>query len=279
MPSRFSAPLSASALAWVLAAAPIITCAQQTLPQSQESLATPAKYLAVGSVRTSEGSPIPGATVHVTETASQKAWISWTDESGKFQIPDLPAGIYHIETTEPGFVPSAIDVKIPVVPAGPILVVLRVATLAQIAASQSPAGAPPAAKNGAPSGAGDSNNSANGAPGGRNRNGGRNQVPAGVQNALREGLATGGFQQTELTGEGSGNQENENPGTSTAQQPTLTVSGGAGGASTSDAFLLQGTVGQGAAGAGPGGMFGDLGVGAPGGRGNFGGMPGQGPGQ
>jgi hypothetical protein len=278
MPSRFSAPLRVAALS-LLAAMPIIACAQQTQPQGQDAPTPPAKYLAIGSVHTAEGSPIPGATVHVTETTSQKAWVSWTDESGKFQIPDLAPGVYHIETTEPGFVASAIDVKIPVVPSGPILVVLRVATLAEITVSQSPAGAPPAtAKQGATSAAGQANTS-NGAPAARNRNGGRNQIPAGVQNALREGLATGGFQQTQLTGEGAGNQDNENPGTSTAQQPTLTVGGAAGGASTSDAFLLQGTVGQGSAAGGPSGMFGDLGVGNPGGRGGIPGMPGQTPGQ
>ena len=277
MPSRSSAALKASALASLLAAIPIVTCAQETQPQAQQAPNPPASYVAVGTVSTSEGTAIPGATVHVTDTNTQKAWISWTDESGKFQIPDLPAGIYRFETTEPGFVVASIDVKIPVVPAGPILVVLRVATLAELTASQSPTGAPPAAKHGAAPGAGQAN-ADNTAPGARNRNGGRNQIPAGVQNAIREGLATGGFQQTELTGEGTGSQENENPGTSTAQQPTLTVSGGAGGASTSDAFLLQGTVGQGAAAGGPGGMFGDLGVGSQGGRGDFGGIPGQAPG-
>ena len=119
MPSRFSAPLRAATLS-LLAAMPIIACAQQSQPQGQEAPALPGKYLAIGSVHTAEGSPIPGATVHVTETTSQKAWVSWTDEAGKFQIPDLAADVYHIETTEPGFVASAIDVKIPVVPSGPI---------------------------------------------------------------------------------------------------------------------------------------------------------------
>src|SRR3984885_14231737 len=209
MPSRLSAPLHITALAGLLAAIPIITFAQQTQPQASQgqNAPAPAKYLAIGSVHTTEGSPIPGATVHVTETTSQKAWVSWTDESGKFQIPDLAAGVYHIETTEPGFLASSINVKIPVVPNGPILVVLRVATLAEIAAAQSPNGAPAGTKQGGPPTGTGQANASNGAPArNHNGNGGRNQIPTGVQNALSQGLATGGFPQTQLTGEGTGNQ-------------------------------------------------------------------------
>ncbi len=250
---------------------PLGSAARQTQAPAQSEPTPPAAtFAAAGEVHTAEGTAVPGTTVRITNMQTQKAWISWTDESGRFQFPNLPRGVYHIEASELGFVTSSLDLEIPVVPNAPIPMVLRVATLAEIAASQNSGGAPAVAeKASAPENANAANANASNS---RNPNARRNQIPAGVQNAIREGLATGGFQGTQLTGEGAGSQENEDPGAATAQQPTLTVSGGAGGASTSDAFLLQGTVGQGATSAGPGGMFGDLGVGGPGG-------PGGGPGQ
>ncbi|MGD0957688.1 MAG: TonB-dependent receptor [Candidatus Acidiferrales bacterium] len=225
---------------------------------------------ATGFVRTADGSPIPGATLRLTNTDTKQLWVSWTDESGKFEFPALPPGHYTFEASQIGFVQSSIEVQLSSPPPEPppIQLVLRVATLAQLTVpTESPAtarrrtGAPPnggqnAAANGPPGSAG--------GPGGRGQSGGGRgqQVPPGVLNAARQG-----FQQTDLTGEGANGQTDESLGqTGPGAQENLGPSGGAG--SSSDSFLLQGTVGQGLsfnAGGGPGGFGGPGGPGGPGG--------------
>ncbi len=40
-----------------------------------------------GVVRTAGGSVLPGSTLRVIQTSTGKAWVSWTDENGKFDIP------------------------------------------------------------------------------------------------------------------------------------------------------------------------------------------------
>ena len=155
-----------------------------------------------GAVKTVEGTPVPGATVKLSDSASGKSWQSWTDESGNFIFPQIPDGLYKIETSQIGFTPSSIEMKVPVVPAEPIPVELRVATLAELAPK--PEAAAPANDNrphrnngntqankkadvGAPAG----NSTANGAGGRRGQGGG--QVPAGVANALNAGIASTDF--------------------------------------------------------------------------------------
>ncbi|MGC2737144.1 MAG: hypothetical protein WA274_04565, partial [Candidatus Acidiferrales bacterium] len=86
----------------------------------------------------------------------------------------------------------------------------------------------------------------------------------------------GGFQQTDLTGEGT-----PQPGEATTPQnnnnagPQLSAALTTGGTASADSFLLQGTVGQGSAFSGPAGLAG-LNVGAPdGSEGPGGGSRGQ----
>ena len=250
-----------------------------------------------GIIRNPEANPIPSAIVRITNTETKKSWVSWTDESGKFEFPALPPGRYHVEASQLGFVPSSLDVELPVVPRGPIPMVLQVATLAQLTAptpnpatpKQGPgnaagAGNPPSANSNAPAATA---GNADGKP--RNGksaggNGGRQPLPPGVSNALSQGMATtagrGGFQQTDLTGEGT-----PQPGEATTPQnnnnagPQLSAALTTGGAASADSFLLQGTVGQGSAFSGPAGLAG-LNVGAPdGSEGPGGGSRGQrGPG-
>src|ERR1700677_730055 len=88
-----------------------------------------------GVVRTSEGTPVPGATVRLVSTDTNKVWLSWTDESGKFEFPQIATGHYRIETSQLGFVQTSLVVEIPAVPPGPIPIVLRVATLAELSAT------------------------------------------------------------------------------------------------------------------------------------------------
>jgi hypothetical protein len=264
-----------------------------------QQLSPPAAPIA-GVVKTSEGSPVPGATVRLISSDSNKFWISWTDESGKFEFPQIPAGKYRIEASQLGFVLATAQGEVPAASTSPIAIVLRVATLAELAAGNKPpdANAPPSGRNRANAGgsgaseAGPGTGSAagqgSGSGGGSHQGGGGrgSAVPAGVTNAIREGLAggAGGFEQTELTGEGTNpqppdtnNAGGENP------QAQAALSGSANSNATSDSFLLQGTVGQGFASGGPGGNgLGGLIPGTPGDQGGrFGGGrgQGQGPGQ
>ena len=84
--------------------------------------------LVIGAVHTPEGTPVPAATVRLVNTETNKAWLSWTDESGKFEFPQIPAGSYRLEASQLGFANASLVVEIPVVPPGPIPIVLRVAT-------------------------------------------------------------------------------------------------------------------------------------------------------
>ncbi len=237
-----------------------------------------APQLVSGVVRTPEGTPVPAATVRLVNTETKKVWLSWTDESGQFEFPQIPAGSYRVEASQLGFANSSLVVEIPVVPPGPIPIVLRVATLAELTAKPEATRAPrnPRPSGGAanPNAGSGGNEGANAGGGGRRQGGGRGQTSAGVTNAIRAGLAGGGFEQTDLTDEGAGgatgaNNTPANEGTQIAAE----LLGGAGSSATSDSFLLQGTVGQGVSGNGPGG-FGQNGL-VPG---NPAGEGGQGPG-
>jgi trimeric autotransporter adhesin len=266
------------------------------VPQAKDegtASATPTSTIVVsGTVRTTEGSGVPGATVRITNVETNKSWVSWTDESGKFQIPGLPPGRYRMEGNQLGFVPATQDLVIAGPPAPVLALSLRVATLAELnpppvgsssdksaASNPNAAGAQPDSGNrrGRPAGGNGADTSA-AAPGGR-----QGQVPAGVTNAIRQGLS--GFQQTDLTGESTGQGEEAvaQPNAAAGQLPAISLSSGGG--ASSDAFLMQGTVGQGLSQGGPGGG-GFAGQGGPGGAagpGNFvpgdpGGQGGQGGG-
>jgi trimeric autotransporter adhesin len=271
---------------WLLAsllaiATPVV--AQQTSPPAQNGqsaqapAAPPAKgsIEATGFVRTSDGAPVPGATLRLTNSDTRQVWVSWTDESGKFEFPALTPGRYTIEATQLGFVSSSIQAQLSAPPPQPppLQLSLRVASLAELSApaGANPSGAAPGQRsNGGAPGAGP--NAANRGPGGpggqngQNGQGGRRggQIPQGLLNAMQQGLAGGGFQQTDVSGESEGGEENAN-----VAPPTPPAAGG-----SSDSFLLQGTVGQGLsynAGGPPGGFGGPGGMGGPGGPGGAGG--------
>ncbi|HYL68744.1 MAG TPA: carboxypeptidase regulatory-like domain-containing protein [Candidatus Limnocylindria bacterium] len=253
---------------------------------------------ASGAVRTSEGTTVPGATVRITNVQTNKSWVSWTDETGKFAISALPPGRYRMEASQLGFVTAAQELVIAGPPAPVVAISLRVATLVELNPPvEAPTSEKTAATNpddAAASGPRTRNRPGHpatsegagtpGAPGGAPERGGRQgQAPAGVTNAIRQGM--GGFQQTDLTGESSGQGEETvapQNGAGAGPQPTIALSSGGG--ASSDAFLLQGTVGQALSPNGPGGSgFGGPGGGAgpggfvpgdPGGPGGPGGGPG-----
>jgi hypothetical protein len=206
-----------------------------------------------GIVRTSEGTPVPGSTVRLIETVTNKVWMSWTDQSGKFEFPQIADGHYRIEATQLGFVQTSLVVEVPIVPPGPIPIILRVATLAELSATpgtpssnkpSSPGTRQGRGQNAPPNSANVSGSNPSGSGTGRGSDG-RGQVPAGVSNAISAGLAGGGFEQTELTGEGTNPQAAGGNGqASEGQQAEVALSAGNNSNATSDSFLLQGTVGQ-----------------------------------
>jgi hypothetical protein len=104
-------------------------------PSSAQQSANPPSAV-IGIVRTSEGTPVPGATVRLIDTVTNKVWMSWTDQTGKFEFPQIADGKYRIEASQLGFVQSSLVVEVPIVPPGPVPVVLRVATLAELSAKQ-----------------------------------------------------------------------------------------------------------------------------------------------
>src|ERR1700728_3110900 len=227
-----------------------------------------------GLVRTTEGTPIPGATVRLINTDTNKVWLSWTDESGKFEFPQIAAGRYRIEGSQIGFVQTSLVIEVPIAPPGPVPVVLRVATLAELSAA-------PTTPSNRPRGPGNRSNAQNpaanpaNAPGQR---GARGQLPAGAANAVREGLA-GGFEEAELTGEGTNAPGAEaNGAANTGPQAEVSLSANANSNATSDSFLLQGTVGQSLASNGPAGFGGPGGI-VPGTPRDQGGRGGRGGGQ
>jgi trimeric autotransporter adhesin len=278
----------ACTILFFLGAVPATFGWQQSAPPSPDATALSAAanppaegqtVTVIGTVHTADGSPVPGAALRLVGADTQKAWVTWTDESGKFEFPALPAGHYAASATQLGFAQTSLDIQVPDAASKPVDFVLRVATLAQLAApSDSPRrpGEHRGPPNGQGNGQGGQANSANGnaASGGGGRNGGRGALPPGVLNAVRQGMASGGFQQTDVSGEAGSAGQAEETSVSGAQQAAGLSTGAS---SSSDSFLLQGTVGQGLsfnAPGGPGG-FEPGGFAGPGDQGGFGGIPNQ----
>src|SRR5579863_227060 len=274
-------------------------------PPSTAAAASPTPIVAntTGHVRTTNGEAVPGATVRITNTDTHKVWLSWTDENGNFSFPELPQGYYRIEVSQLGFKPSAINIKLPVVPSGPIPIELSVATLAELNRPQESAANRPDRQRGgieasAPGeGTGNRQRSptqaGQGRPGEGNAGGfrrGAGQMPAGLRNAIQTGMEASPFQQTDLTGGGASSQDNEKPGGAPENGAVAaSLSNGNAASASANSFLLQGTVGQemSMTGFGGPGRFGGrelggpdglapeapLGGEGPGGPGGFGGPP------
>ncbi len=265
-----------------------LLCVPLVAQQAQEP---PTHVTLAGAVRTADGTPIPGASVHIVEVTSGKSWVTWTDEQGKFRLPELPGGKYRIEATQIGFVMDTKEVAPTEEKSADIILSLRVATLAEIAATNAPqtsptptgttpanppAGTqatanatPPAGATtppGTTQGATPSKQGANNPPNQTARNGRGNPTPNAPQNG--RGGRNGGFTQVNTNGQGG-------PDTNVAGDAGADQSGLGAGASA-DAMLMNGTTARGDTSginlmAMMGGMAGDLG----GGNGQFGTNPGQ----
>ena len=218
-----------------------------------------------GIVRTAEGTPIPGCTLRVIKASTGKAWVSWTDENGKFDLPGLPGGHFRVEVSQLGFVPATLELDLAPGPQAPFEVKLDVGTLAVINAPPAtqasekalPANSAPSNETSKPqppgeisavrakpgsaatAGANDTTLASSARPGGRNGQqggpGGAGQGPGGGRRA---------FQQVGLSGNGNGqDQINENNGDD--QQSVTAASGQLGQAASADAVQMIGTVAMG----------------------------------
>ena len=245
-----------SIVALLLAVAPAVRAQQNPAPQ------TP---IAVSGVVQADGQiAIPGATVRIENSSTHQRWVTWTDEDGKFSFPGLPPGSYQISSDALGFGTATLDstFQSATPPPPPVVLVLHVLSLAEMSsngsgatASEKPAAPenvsspanskPPIVQNGVQNGM---QNGAAGQP--RQRQSGRGRqagpaVPAGLTNAMRQGM--GGFQQVDVDVEGGGAGAGATP-----DQTSGATNSPLGAASSSDSLLLNGSVGVGANTFGPG---------------------------
>jgi hypothetical protein len=251
----------------------------------------PSELRLTGAVRTAEGILVPGATLRAIQTFSGKAWVSWTDEHGKFEFPALPSGHYRIELSQLGFAPTTREIDLAPASQVPLELKLDVATLAVINAppatqgiAKTPSANPPLSIETAksqPSGEGPTNPTK---PPSRGTAAARNGGPAPPGGRPRS------FQQVEL------NPENQNISENAEEEESVPqASGQLGQAASADAVQMMGTVAMGQTedqmggfgqrrGGGPGGpdredAFGITGIPgqtAPGGPGESGGRGGRG---
>ncbi len=247
---------------------------------AQETAPAPATVQATGVVRTSQGVAVPGATLRLVDLASGRAWVTWTDENGKFEFPGLPAGRYRIEAQQLGFEPSSKEIEL----AAQTPAVELALHIAPLAAPEAEAQPKPLAEAASDKKAGSKNAEAAPATPGQGQQtsapgtpsqtaGGKKQgqqAPPNAAEMIRQRMRERGFQQVDPTG-----QQNA-AGQETAPQPEA---GPLGEASSSDAFLISGTVGRGATAGSEGGFspvggFGPMGGFGQPGEGGFPGQPG-----
>ena len=252
---------------------------------AQETPAAGGSIRATGVIRTPQGVAVPGATVRLVELASGRAWLSWTGENGKFEFPGLPAGRYRIEAQQLGFEPATKETEL-TVESSAIELTLRIAPLATPAAedagnarnenaASTAAGPPKPVAGEQPSAAAQSAPALSQSTQPTPTKPARGQPPGTAPNVaelIRQRMQQRGFQQVDPTGHQGGT------GPETAGQNDI---GPLGEASSSDAFLISGTVGRGASAGGdssfgPFAAYGQPGVfGGSGGPSEGGGFPGQ----
>lgn len=120
----------------VLLAAHGVPLAAQDNPDAN----APADSQLLGTVLSQDGTSVPGGTLRVIQASTGKAWITWTDENGKFEFPALPAGHFRVEISQIGFAPASREIDLAPGAQTPINLKIDVGTLAAITV-------PPAAEN------------------------------------------------------------------------------------------------------------------------------------
>jgi hypothetical protein len=236
-----------------------------------------ANATATGMVRTATGVPVPGATLRLIETTSGRAWVSWTDENGHFELPQLPQGHYRIEIEQLGFNKATQEFDLTSASA-PVNVTLKVASLQNLettqaeSATEKPRSGTAGSENSStqargaatdgnaeqqPAGAGSGQERDQGRQGEFSRRGGASAGPngtsapvggprgAGGQGIGGQGFGgrgAAGFQQVILSTQNAAEAEGAGPG---GDAGGGNEQGALGQAASSDAFLMNGTVGQG----------------------------------
>ena len=109
-----------------------LICLPLAARQAQEP---PAHVTLQGVVRTAGGVPIPGASVHIVEENSGKSWVTWTDDQGKFRLPELPGGKYRVEASQIGFGTGTQELTPTSETSPDIILSLNVATASEIASA------------------------------------------------------------------------------------------------------------------------------------------------
>lgn len=87
-----------------------------------------------GFIRTPGGVLVPGATVNLLHTQTGQAWVAWTDDKGKFELPGLPIGHYRFTVEQLGFDKTAAEADVSV-GSKPTDITLKVASMAEITAA------------------------------------------------------------------------------------------------------------------------------------------------
>ena len=102
--------------------------------QDNSDANTPADSQLAGTVRTPDGTAVPGSTLRVIQTSTGKAWVTWTDENGKFEFPALPEGHFRVEISQLGFAPATKEIDLASGKQAALDLKLDVGTLAAITA-------------------------------------------------------------------------------------------------------------------------------------------------
>jgi hypothetical protein len=272
--------------------------------QENSDAVVPADSQMAGTVRTADGTGVPGTTLRVLQTSTGKAWITWTDDDGSFEFPALPSGHYRMEISQLGFAPATKEIDLNSGVKTPVDLKLEVSTLAAITApaiaesaaktsslpptnestKSAPLGAPAADGASAASNptttaakneAAETSNGKSGSGMGGQRGGGaggRNGQQGGGPGGPGQGGGRRAFQQVGLNGQAT------NPAESVPEdQPIAEAGGQLGQATSADAVQMIGTVAMGQT---PVGGFPQPGDGGPETQMAFGnggnGIPGQG---
>jgi hypothetical protein len=261
-----------------------LLCLPLAARQAQDAAQEPPAHVTLqGSVRTADGVAVPGAAIHILEENSGKSWVTWTDDQGKFRLPELPGGKFKVDASQIGFGTATVELTPTSEKSPDIVLSLHIATAAEIAAANAAATTPtaPATAENKPTNppTGAAANTTPPATGTAPATGDKTTPPATTQTARnggrgqqgQQGAGRGGrpgFNQVGVNGNGNADSTGNNAG--------ATDEGGilGGNNDSADALLVAGTTAQGVQGGFPGGLQGLGG----GGFDNPGGAPGGFPG-
>jgi len=190
----------------------------------------------------SDGLPVPGATVTVTQ--GDKTFVTSTDDSGAYSFPNLPDGIWTLRISMLGFGPISREIGVAADAPSPTwdLSVLTLDALQkQLRPSEATTAAAPSSKTAPTAGTASSTppatTRATPQSGGRPAGGGRGNA-GGARPSLQQAAQQGGFQRLEV------NQSSE-PGLENGGGETAAAIGTSDATQSSDAYVVNGSVNSG----------------------------------